>query len=461
MQRTIHLSFCTLAVGLLFTAPADALINDPYTNGDTRGAIVQTFGFAPAKFAEHPTLSLIYASVPATNSVAIFNSETLALVDNVFIGSNPGGLSVSPDGSRLYVATGSDFLGVMDTATNTKLDSINIGSASYDVEARADDNLVVLIAGNYIGRGVYSVTPSTGAYDYVREPGTEKGVGSSRGEFAMSPDRQTIYYGNFGTSPAELKRLDFISPTEANATIISPGGGNGQDVGLSRNGELLAYAVGGGNDYAYPYDIAVMRTSDQAILGSFNTGAYPEEVEFSPDAGFAYTANSSKNVKIWSTETFLEVDTFLIDGNERYEEPNELFITKDGRYLFNSTNDGRTLVYATGRTVPVTLPEILGDMNGDGVFTNADISPFVLALTDESAFASQYPGVDPAVIGDFSGDGLFTNGDIAGFVDALTGPASLAAALSTSVPEPSSLAMLGIGVLAVSRRRRSQRHLQR
>ena len=51
-------------------------------------------------FTNHPTLPYVYATIPTTNSVAIINTETLEIVDDVFIGSNPFGLALSLDGTR-------------------------------------------------------------------------------------------------------------------------------------------------------------------------------------------------------------------------------------------------------------------------------------------------------------------------------------------------------------------------
>ena len=89
-----------------------------------------------------------------------------------------------------------------------------------------------------------------------------------------------------------------------------------------------------------------------------------------------------------------------------------------------------------------------GDLNGDGQLTDSDISAFVMALTDPTSFASTYTGVDPNVNGDFNGDGVLNNGDIVGFVDALNVAPGV-------VPEPTSLAMLGLSGLLFMRRRRA------
>ncbi len=95
-------------------------------------------------------------------------------------------------------------------------------------------------------------------------------------------------------------------------------------------------------------------------------------------------------------------------------------------------------------------PILLGDMNFDGVVDTGDVAPFVLALTDAAAYQSQF-GVDEATMiaaGDINEAGAFDTGDVAPFVEMLVGSGS------ASVPEPGSLALLGLGAIALMRRRR-------
>ncbi len=59
-----------------------------------------------------------------------------------------------------------------------------------------------------------------------------------------------------------------------------------------------------------------------------------------------------------------------------------------------------------------------GDLNCDGLVDNADIDPFVLALTDPASYAASYP--DCAIdLADVNGDGAVDNGDIDAFVACL------------------------------------------
>jgi hypothetical protein len=66
---------------------------------------------------------------------------------------------------------------------------------------------------------------------------------------------------------------------------------------------------------------------------------------------------------------------------------------------------------------PTLLP---GDLNCDGVVNFADINPFVLALSNPAAYASQYPNCQ-ILNGDINGDGAVNFADINPFVALLSG----------------------------------------
>ena len=94
---------------------------------------------------------------------------------------------------------------------------------------------------------------------------------------------------------------------------------------------------------------------------------------------------------------------------------------------------------------------LIGDMNADGTVNTADVAPFVLALTDPTAYEAAY-GLDPALPGDINGDGAFNTADVAPFVQLLTAPGP-----QSTVPEPTTAALI-LTLLGILTRRQRPPH---
>jgi hypothetical protein len=112
-------------------------------------------------------------------------------------------------------------------------------------------------------------------------------------------------------------------------------------------------------------------------------------------------------------------------------------------------SDGRMGLY-------IATSLLRGDFNRDGHVDAADILPMEQALTNLSDYKATYaPGItDPqlAFIEDVNQDGSFNNADLQFLLDTLKSGGGSA----DSVPEPASIALLGIGALAIVFRRRSR-----
>ena len=84
------------------------------------GDVVAEYRFPASSFVMSPTQPLMYATIPSQNSVAIINTNTLAVEDTVFVGSHPVNLAFSPNGLKAYIAnSASNFVVVLDTHSRT------------------------------------------------------------------------------------------------------------------------------------------------------------------------------------------------------------------------------------------------------------------------------------------------------------------------------------------------------
>jgi hypothetical protein len=101
-------------------------------------------------------------------------------------------------------------------------------------------------------------------------------------------------------------------------------------------------------------------------------------------------------------------------------------------FLDGFGQDSAGEIYALGNTtgtpfgttgVVLRIGPLVGDMNCDGVVDFGDINPFVLYLSNFTAWQSAFPGC-PATDGDINGDGVYGQGsfgDINPFVALLSG----------------------------------------
>lgn len=167
--------------------------------------------------------------------------------------------------------------------------------------------------------------------------------------------------------------------------------------------------------------------------------------ETGPNPGEGWVAAGGSGAGLLA-ETFLGESTL---------GPGETLTLGEG---YDESADAQDLVFqyrdtATGRAVYAFVNYITpGDMNDDGAVDDADVNPFVQALTNRVAYDAAFPGVNADFVGDFDGDGVLTLGDVAGFKSAVPG---IGAGSAGAVPEPASCALLlAAAIVSLARRRR-------
>ena len=77
----------------------------------------------------NPAGTRVYVTNYDSNNVSVIDTATNTVVATVTVGSDPFGVSENPAGTKVYVANqGSNNVSVIDTATNTVVATVPAGS---------------------------------------------------------------------------------------------------------------------------------------------------------------------------------------------------------------------------------------------------------------------------------------------------------------------------------------------
>jgi DNA-binding beta-propeller fold protein YncE len=311
-----------------------------------------TIDYAIGFLAADPIRPRVYATVPSENSVIVIDTTSLLIVEIIPIGSAPQGLTVSADGSKLWVANSGSTtfgIGVIDLNTLTTLPSLPTPVLPYDIEEGPARRLYV--SPNTQGDGIMQINGDTGEFQtYLSGFFAYSGA-----VLEVSPDRNTLFAGNRGISPSTLVRYDISTATAAVVQSTNSVGSNGQSLRVSHNGQFLVFPNGGGNGSGYTtFEIPTSNLS--GINGSFAVGAYPTSAAFSNDDAIIYHGASSQSmVKIFSTQTFNLLGTIPLGNNPTSSggyDSKDLIVDRTGRWLFVATSsypqNGDLRVYDIG-----------------------------------------------------------------------------------------------------------------
>lgn len=159
------------------------------------------------------------------------------------------------------------------------------------------------------------------------------------------------------------------------------------------------------------------------------------------------------------------------DGTTAGKQVNTIHISSsDGRFTWTDAIVGENGVQyeLSGSTTSI----IRGDMNGNRARNFLDVAPFGQALSNPAGYAAMFPGLDRVARGDMNANGALNFLDVAAFGACLSNPVNcmpnptgsgaggdtLAVGGGNNVPEPGTLALAGLGMLAATglyRRKRS------
>jgi YVTN family beta-propeller protein len=170
----------------------------------------------PYGVACHPDGTKVYVSgtgVASAGTIYLIDVATQAWADSVAVGKSPNGLTVLPDGSRVYVANGTDdTVSVIDTATFTSVDTIPLdeNTEPYGVVAHPDSSTVYV--SNYVGSSVSVIDVATGTVT------TTIPVQAKPRGITIDPDGNFVYVANSEADSVSV--IDTATNTVVDTIIV-------------------------------------------------------------------------------------------------------------------------------------------------------------------------------------------------------------------------------------------------
>lgn len=249
------------------TAPASAAGGCGNQPGAPSGLIVDKVLTSPAWGIAVRDDGYTYFTAVFDGGLGITSTKTRKVDGFIPTGEIPTGVAFTPDGATAYVANQlSSNVGVIDVATSQQVTTISTGFANPFAVKVSPDGSRLFIATN--GTIVYIV--DTGTNQII----AEVSVGEAPNAFAVAPDNRILYVSAFvgGT----VTEIDMFTETVLRTFFV---GGTPQDMAVTRKGDRLYVA----NEAGYLNEITLQSGAVTATIplsgGAFGIGVTANDAE--------------------------------------------------------------------------------------------------------------------------------------------------------------------------------------
>lgn len=245
---------------------------------DYSGKLFKTIpvGRSPYGVSISPNGTRIYVSNILDKSVSVINSVTNEVVATIPVGDHPYGISVSPDGRLVYVANEvSNSVSVINGVTNEVIKEINVGQ--YPTFTAVSPDGGKLYVANQNSKTISII--NTVNHSLITEIST---LGYEPSQMALSPDGGMLYTVGLGSSTNAVFVIN--TSTYENFKII-PLDQNPHGIAITPDGGYLYVTNTGANN------VFVINTATLAATTSIPVGAAPNGVSVSSNGEFVYVVN--------------------------------------------------------------------------------------------------------------------------------------------------------------------------
>jgi YVTN family beta-propeller protein len=348
----------------------------------------------------------LYVGNAKSNSVAVIDLATNAIIKNITVGESPHDIKISDDQQRVYTTDiDSGTVSVINSTSNTLIDQIETGGN------RAVHGIAIFNDTMYVG-DVYG-----GKILLINDDGqiiNEIKVGAGPEYVEVSPNGKFLYVANLwspisvvdiaqnkvikeidsGETPHGLSFTDdgsrlFIVNMNSNTLSVIDAtrheviktisvGNRPEYVALTPD-ERFAFVTNLGSDTVSVVDVESLQVIKEIPVG----GDSPHGIAFSLDGDMAYVSNmDSSDISVINVTTGQLITTFPSGGIEPHQivlkNPSAVSIASAGSKDINS-NDGSAIAVAAARQFLISkLPE-LGIQLQDQTRLHTDM---VVAITE-------------------------------------------------------------------------------
>jgi len=329
MRRT-PLMVVTLAVVVLSSASAPAAgrgtkarviqtnaagdnvhVIDPATN--TVVGIIKDIE-VPHGVTVAPDGSRIYITDEALSTVDVVDARTLGIITRIKLSGHPNNLSVTPDGRKVYagIARAPGAVDVIDTTALRNVKSVPVDGAVHNVYVTPDGKYAV---SGSVGSGVISVidtSTDTVTWSLKESSGVRPMIFTSRPD--GSTDKLLVQLSNYHG----IVEIDFASHKEVRRVPLPDIAGRQREtdgiqgspshgLAITNDGKTL-WATSKYYDY-----VAALSLPDLTLIKTVDVGPHPEWLTIPPGSNNLYVAVAGNNATmVVDTRTMKVVATIPV-----------------------------------------------------------------------------------------------------------------------------------------------------
>jgi gliding motility-associated-like protein len=333
--------------------PASGTGNIPAFTAVNNGtsSVTATVNVTPAP-AEY-----IYMTNTYNNTLEVINTATNTIVATIPTQKYPIGVSVSPDGTKVYVSDqnpgGQSSISVINTTTNTVIATIPGGVGAWGIVTSPD------------GKWVYVANETSGTVSVINATNntlyTDIAIPAGAVGIAISPDGSRVYVAASYNTNSYVVVIN-----TANNTVIKniPVNNSPWTLAVSPDGSRVYVANAGANN------VQVINTSTNTVIATIPVGNFPIGAVVSPDGSRVYITNNYGNsISVIDAATNTVITT-ISDG----QNPEGLSISPDGKDLYVvNTNSHNVAVFDTQTNTLINQFSI--DQSGDSQTTGNFLAP--------------------------------------------------------------------------------------